>query len=58
MVTKFIKWGYKKFLYPKLKLYVESTDNDYDNKALEFIDEIIDLVLLKIDNTIDEVKKS
>ena len=57
MVSKLLKWVYKKFLYPKLQEYVQSTDNDYDNKALEFLDDVVDLILLKIDTTIEEIDK-
>ena len=57
MTTKLIKWIYKKFLYPKLEKYVQSTDNDYDDKALQFLDDVVDLILLKLDTTIDEIDK-
>lgn len=57
MTSKLLKWIYTKFIYKKLEDYVNSTDNDWDNKALEFIDEVVDLLLLKIDDTIEEIKK-
>lgn len=61
MIGKIIKWVYKKFVYPKLKEYVDSTDNQWDNQVLEFVDEIIDLLVLKlgtVDAVIAEIDKS
>lgn len=57
MTSKLIKWIYTKFIYKKLEQYVKSTENEWDDEVLKFIDEVVDLLLLKIDDTIDEIDK-
>lgn len=54
MIEKLIKLLYKKYVYPMLKEYVDSTDNEYDNRALDFVDDVIDLLLLKIGDNLDK----
>ena len=53
-----LKKAYKKYVYPELLKYVQKTDNDYDDKALAFINDLIDVLFLKADKTIDEVEKA
>ena len=61
---KLVKLLYKKLIRPQLKKYVEKTDNDWDDKALEFLDTVIDIVLVKIgdvkqlESNIDQELKS
>jgi len=56
MISKLIKLLYKKYLYPELLKYVQSTDNEYDDVALAFVDDVIDLLLLKMDSSIQNLK--
>lgn len=49
MISKIIKFVFMKWVYPVAKEYVDSTDNDYDNKALDFLVEVVDLLCSKLD---------
>jgi hypothetical protein len=48
LLKKVIKIVYSDAIYPLAKSYVESTSNTYDDKALAFLDDIIDELLKKL----------
>ena len=47
MTGKIIKWLYYKFARPQLEKYVSKTENEWDDKALLFADDIINLIASK-----------
>lgn len=56
MISKLVKLLYKKYIYGILLEYVERTDNEYDDMALEFINDVIDVLLIKMDSNIEKLE--
>ena len=48
IVKKVVREFYVSAIYPAAKEYVESTENEYDDKALEFLHDFIE-DFLKVD---------
>lgn len=48
IAKKVIKIIYTDGLYPIAKAYVEKTDNTYDDKALEFLNEFVNDLINKL----------
>ena len=55
MERKIIKWAFMKWIYPELKEYVDSTDNEYDDKALQFVVDVIDILVVKVEKAKQEI---
>ena len=50
ILIKVLKVVYDSWAYPAAKKYVESTENDYDDKVLSFINDMYKLLMVKISN--------
>lgn len=45
MIGTIVKYLYSSLIYPRLKSYVESTDNQWDDTVLEFVDEVVEILI-------------
>jgi hypothetical protein len=48
ILIQLVKVLYVEGVYPLAKEYVESTENTYDDKALEFLDDLVKALLKKL----------
>lgn len=48
VAVQVIKLVYSQILYPMAKNYVESTDNEFDDAALKFLDSFVSEILKKL----------
>lgn len=57
LIKTLIKLLWNKLLRPIAKDYVEQTDNTWDDQALKFVDELVNLFMSKIDSVVTQVQQ-
>jgi hypothetical protein len=57
MIGNVVEWVYKTWVLPRLEEYVNKTDNTWDNTVLAFIDEVMEIIIEKLNSPEEVIKE-